>query len=165
MGLINTLIYTSELILCSPFVFEVAPSATRHNIHMYPCSLFKTCANSMVRALEEFVTKSMIVHLYKIRIIVMVPFHFGSFHKIICDTFIFCGKTSIQNSFVQCMYYPFQNFSLHVRSRHSHAKNGLFHPPPALLRLYVLAPILVRARRQETLHLQERLLHELGHCR
>ena len=33
MGLSSTLIYTSELILCSTFS---VPSATRHNIHMYP---------------------------------------------------------------------------------------------------------------------------------
>ena len=33
MGLSSTLIYTSELILCS---IICVPSATRHNIHMYP---------------------------------------------------------------------------------------------------------------------------------
>ena len=33
MGLSSTLIYTSELILCSTIC---VPSATRHNIHMYP---------------------------------------------------------------------------------------------------------------------------------
>ena len=33
MGLSSTLIYTSELILCSTICF---PSATLHNIHMYP---------------------------------------------------------------------------------------------------------------------------------
>ena len=33
MGLSSTLIYTSELILCSPIC---VPSATGHNIHMYP---------------------------------------------------------------------------------------------------------------------------------
>ena len=33
MGLISTLIYTSELILCSTICVH---SATRHNIHMYP---------------------------------------------------------------------------------------------------------------------------------
>ena len=33
----STLIYTSELILCSPIC---VPSATRHNIHMYPYFLF-----------------------------------------------------------------------------------------------------------------------------
>ena len=33
MGLSSTIIYTSELILCSTIC---APSATRHNIHMYP---------------------------------------------------------------------------------------------------------------------------------
>ena len=37
MGLSSTLIYTSELILC--FTICV-PSATRHNIHMYPYFLF-----------------------------------------------------------------------------------------------------------------------------
>ena len=37
MGLSSTLIYTSELILC--FTICV-PSATRHNIHMYPFFLF-----------------------------------------------------------------------------------------------------------------------------
>ena len=37
MGLSSTLIYTSELILCSPIC---VPSATRHNIHMYPYFLF-----------------------------------------------------------------------------------------------------------------------------
>ena len=37
MGLSSTLIYTSELILC--FTICVS-SATRHNIHMYPCFLF-----------------------------------------------------------------------------------------------------------------------------
>ena len=37
MGLSSTLIYTSELILCSTIC---VPSATRHNIHMYPYSLF-----------------------------------------------------------------------------------------------------------------------------
>ena len=36
-GFISTLIYTSELILC--FIICV-PSATRHNIHMYPYFLF-----------------------------------------------------------------------------------------------------------------------------
>ena len=36
-GLISTLIYTSELILC--FTICVL-SATRHNIHMYPYFLF-----------------------------------------------------------------------------------------------------------------------------
>ena len=34
MGSSSTLIYTSELILCSTIC---VPSATRHNIHMYPC--------------------------------------------------------------------------------------------------------------------------------
>ena len=34
---IGTLIYTSELILCS---IICVPSATRHNIHMYPYFLF-----------------------------------------------------------------------------------------------------------------------------
>ena len=33
----STLIYTSELILCSTIC---VPSATRHNIHMYPHFLF-----------------------------------------------------------------------------------------------------------------------------
>ena len=33
MGLSSTIIYTSELILCSTIC---VPSATRHNIHMYP---------------------------------------------------------------------------------------------------------------------------------
>ena len=33
MGLFSTLIYTSELILCSTICI---PSATQHNIHMYP---------------------------------------------------------------------------------------------------------------------------------
>ena len=33
----NTLIYTSELILCSTICVH---SATRHNIHMYPYYLF-----------------------------------------------------------------------------------------------------------------------------
>ena len=37
MGSISTLIYTSELILCS--IISVH-SATRHNIHMYPYFLF-----------------------------------------------------------------------------------------------------------------------------
>ena len=37
MGLFSTLIYTSELILCSTIC---VPSATRHNIHMYPHFLF-----------------------------------------------------------------------------------------------------------------------------
>ena len=37
MGLISTLIYTSELILCSTIC---VPSATRHNTHMYPYFLF-----------------------------------------------------------------------------------------------------------------------------
>ena len=36
-GLSSTLIYTSELILCSTIC---VPSATRQNIHMYPCLLF-----------------------------------------------------------------------------------------------------------------------------
>ena len=36
-GLSSTLIYTSELILCSTIC---VPSATRHNIHMYPYFLF-----------------------------------------------------------------------------------------------------------------------------
>ena len=36
-GFITTLIYTSKLILC--FIICV-PSATRHNIHMYPYFLF-----------------------------------------------------------------------------------------------------------------------------
>ena len=35
MGLSSTLIYTSELILCST---TFVPSATWHNIHMYPYS-------------------------------------------------------------------------------------------------------------------------------
>ena len=37
MGLSSTLIYTSELILCSTIC---VPSAMRHNIHMYPYFLF-----------------------------------------------------------------------------------------------------------------------------
>ena len=37
MGLNSTLIYTLELILCSTIC---VPSATRHNIHMYPYFLF-----------------------------------------------------------------------------------------------------------------------------
>ena len=37
MGLSSTLIYTSELILCSTIY---VPSATRHNIYMYPYFLF-----------------------------------------------------------------------------------------------------------------------------
>ena len=37
MGLISTITYTSELILC--FIICVL-SATRHNIHMYPYFLF-----------------------------------------------------------------------------------------------------------------------------
>ena len=37
MGLSSTIIYTSELILCSTICF---PSAMRHNIHMYPYFLF-----------------------------------------------------------------------------------------------------------------------------
>ena len=37
MGLSSTLIYTSELILCS---IICVPSATRHNINMYPYFLF-----------------------------------------------------------------------------------------------------------------------------
>ena len=37
MGLSSTLIYTAELILCS---IICVPSATRHNIHMYPYFLF-----------------------------------------------------------------------------------------------------------------------------
>ena len=37
MGLSSTLIYTSELILCSTIC---VPSATWNNIHMYPCFLF-----------------------------------------------------------------------------------------------------------------------------
>ena len=37
MGLGSTIIYTSELILCSTIC---VPSATRHNIHMYPYFLF-----------------------------------------------------------------------------------------------------------------------------
>ena len=37
MGLSCTLIYTSELILCCTIC---VPSATRHNIHMYPYFLF-----------------------------------------------------------------------------------------------------------------------------
>ena len=37
MGLSSTLIYTPELILCSTIC---VPSATRHNIHMYPYFLF-----------------------------------------------------------------------------------------------------------------------------
>ena len=36
-GLSSTIIYTSELILCSTIC---VPSATRHNIHMYPYFLF-----------------------------------------------------------------------------------------------------------------------------
>ena len=42
MGSISTLIYTSELILC--FTICVL-SATRHNIHMYPCFLFAAIHN------------------------------------------------------------------------------------------------------------------------
>ena len=37
MGLSSTIIYTSELIVCSTIC---VPSATRHNIHMYPYVLF-----------------------------------------------------------------------------------------------------------------------------
>ena len=37
MGLSSTIIYNSELILCSTIC---VPSATRHNIHMYPYFLF-----------------------------------------------------------------------------------------------------------------------------
>ena len=37
MGSISTLIYTSELILCSTFCVH---GATRHNMHMYPYFLF-----------------------------------------------------------------------------------------------------------------------------
>ena len=37
MGLSSTIIYTSELILCSTIC---VPSATRHNIYMYPYFLF-----------------------------------------------------------------------------------------------------------------------------
>ena len=37
MGSISTLIYTSELNLCSTICVH---SATRHNIHMYPYFLF-----------------------------------------------------------------------------------------------------------------------------
>ena len=37
MGLNSTIIYTSELILCSTICI---PSATRHNIHIYPYFLF-----------------------------------------------------------------------------------------------------------------------------
>ena len=37
MGLSSSVIYTSELILCSTIC---VPSATRHNIHMYPYFLF-----------------------------------------------------------------------------------------------------------------------------
>ena len=37
MGLSSTLIYTSELILCSTIC---VPSAIRHDIHMYPYFLF-----------------------------------------------------------------------------------------------------------------------------
>ena len=37
MGLSSTIIYTSELILCSTIC---VPSATRHNVHMYPYFLF-----------------------------------------------------------------------------------------------------------------------------
>ena len=36
MGLSSTIIYTSELILCSTIC---VPSATRHNIHMYPLKI------------------------------------------------------------------------------------------------------------------------------
>ena len=39
IGLSSTIIYTSELILCSTIC---VPSATRHNIHMYPYFLFAT---------------------------------------------------------------------------------------------------------------------------
>ena len=37
MGLSSTIVYTSDLILCSTIC---VPSATRHNIHMYPYFLF-----------------------------------------------------------------------------------------------------------------------------
>ena len=37
MGLSSTIIYTSELILCSTIC---VPSATWHNIHKYPYFLF-----------------------------------------------------------------------------------------------------------------------------
>ena len=37
LGYSSTIIYTSELILCSTIC---VPSATRHNIHMYPYFLF-----------------------------------------------------------------------------------------------------------------------------
>ena len=46
MGLSSTLIYTSELILC--FTICV-PSATRHNIHMYP--VFESLSPGRFKAL------------------------------------------------------------------------------------------------------------------
>ena len=51
MGLSSTIIYTSELVLCSAVC---VPSATRHNIHMYPCFLF-----AAIRHLKLSPTSSM----------------------------------------------------------------------------------------------------------
>ena len=55
MGLSSTIIYTSEIILCSTIC---VPSATRHNIHMYPSFkvFYKTLA--YVYQLELQVMKS-----------------------------------------------------------------------------------------------------------
>ena len=51
MGLSSTLIYTSELILCSTIC---VPSATRHNIHMYPYFLLGgTVASWLARSTPE----------------------------------------------------------------------------------------------------------------
>ena len=49
MGLSSTIIYTQELILCSTIC---VPSATRHNIHMYPCLLF--AANYHLKSSPRF---------------------------------------------------------------------------------------------------------------
>ena len=57
MGWSSTLIYTSELILCSTICVS---SATRHNIHMYPYFLFaaihhlKSSPNFSVRPCSSF---------------------------------------------------------------------------------------------------------------
>ena len=53
MGLSSTIIYTSELILCSTIC---VPSATRHNIHMYPYWSDTESKQSTIGLLQQLVT-------------------------------------------------------------------------------------------------------------
>ena len=57
MGLSGTIIYTSELILCSTIC---VPSATRQNIHVYPYFLFVSVrlCSSVGRVTEDLMRRS-----------------------------------------------------------------------------------------------------------